>query len=648
MTRSGLLLIILMLLSYILFPQDLGQLKAKETQITQSLDSVQVNTWNDRAFEFYQEAKYDSTIVFAKKAIQLSDSIHYKSGLGLAYKYMGMAHYQKAEYAEAISNWEPALNIYRDLKDDSMVSNLLNNVGAAYQTLGDDPTALKLIFESLEIAERLNDKQQMASCYVNMGSVYMNDKNTYPQAINALEQSIKISEEINNKGLVGYSELNIGDILLQQDKYIDAALHLEKAIDNWKEINYFQVSYAEAKMAAAQSKLGNYLEAQKYIEEAITTAKENEDKLTLSEAYNTFGTILYEQGKFNASIEQHSLALDLAKEMNTYKEIRNSYRGLADANAGLGNYSSAYQFQQLFTATQDTLKDEEYNNTMGILRYRFNVGEQEKEMERLIMENQLKQSEIEKEATARKLLMAILILLVFIIGGFIFQYRYVKRSHKRLDREKKRSERILLNILPKETAEELKNNGFIKAKRFENVTVLFTDFKAFSVVAENISPEDLVNSVDYFFKKFDEIIERNNLEKIKTIGDAYMCAGGLPSKNHTHAEDALNAAREILQFVKVTAEDPPDGIFPFEVRIGLNTGPVIAGVVGTKKFQYDIWGNTVNIAARMESNSEVGRINVSQHTYEHLKDKGIFTYRGEVEVKNQKKLKMYYIDQSTI
>jgi class 3 adenylate cyclase len=123
-----------------------------------------------------------------------------------------------------------------------------------------------------------------------------------------------------------------------------------------------------------------------------------------------------------------------------------------------------------------------------------------------------------------------------------------------------------------------------------------------------------------------------------------MCAGGLPTQNNTHAENAYSAALEILAFVKKTEKNPPEGIYPFKVRIGINTGPVVAGVVGTKKFQYDIWGSTVNIAARMESNSEPGRINISENTYQHLKDNHEFTYRGVIKAKNEQLLKMYYAE----
>jgi class 3 adenylate cyclase len=267
-------------------------------------------------------------------------------------------------------------------------------------------------------------------------------------------------------------------------------------------------------------------------------------------------------------------------------------------------------------------------------------------MMRGVYENQRLEFEIEKqeEQESRRLLYMGLGVFLMITCGLANRYFYIRKTKKKLSKEKDRSDEILLNILPEETANELKINGSIKAKQFDQITVLFTDFKGFSVIAEQVSPEKLVDSVDYYFKHFDAIVEKFGLEKIKTIGDAYMCAGGIPRPNETHAEDAIKAAIEIRDFVEKTKNNHPPDIHPFEIRIGLNTGPVVAGVVGTKKFAYDIWGSTVNFAARMESKSEPGRINVSESTYQLLKDKYDFTYRGELEVKNGQILKMYFAE----
>jgi class 3 adenylate cyclase len=172
--------------------------------------------------------------------------------------------------------------------------------------------------------------------------------------------------------------------------------------------------------------------------------------------------------------------------------------------------------------------------------------------------------------------------------------------------------------------------------------VLFTDFVAFSKTAENVEPEKLVESIDHYFRAFDEITSKHGLEKIKTVGDAYMCACGLPTANPSHASNVIRAAQDMISMVNHELTNDDD-LSHFEIRIGVHTGPVVAGIVGIKKWQYDIWGDTVNIASRMESMSKPGRINISEITYQEIKDDFTCEYRGEIEVKNRGTLKMYFL-----
>ena len=229
------------------------------------------------------------------------------------------------------------------------------------------------------------------------------------------------------------------------------------------------------------------------------------------------------------------------------------------------------------------------------------------------------------------------------VGSLIFSMFYYFVTRKNFFQA--RSESLLLNILPKQTAEELKANGKTEAKHFESVTVMFTDFKNFTKISEELSPAELVSEIDECFKTFDNIIGRHNIEKIKTIGDAYMCAGGLPVINTTHAFDVVSAALEIQQFISNrVVQKKAQGKQPFEIRIGIHTGPVVAGVVGIKKFAYDIWGDTVNIASRMESSGEAGKINISGATYELVKQKFHFLCRGKIEAKNKGMIEMYFVE----
>jgi class 3 adenylate cyclase len=224
---------------------------------------------------------------------------------------------------------------------------------------------------------------------------------------------------------------------------------------------------------------------------------------------------------------------------------------------------------------------------------------------------------------------------------FMMVYYFVGRRNY----YQERSESLLLNILPKEIAEELKTKGQTDARHFDMVTVMFTDFKNFTNISEKLSPVDLVAEIDTCFKAFDNIIIRHNIEKIKTIGDSYMCAGGLPVPNLTNAVDVVNAALEIQQFMyKHLEERKREGKVIFEMRVGIHTGPVVAGIVGLRKFAYDIWGDTVNLASRMESSGEAGKVNISGSTYQYVSDKFNCTYRGKIQAKNKGEIDMYFVD----
>jgi len=183
-------------------------------------------------------------------------------------------------------------------------------------------------------------------------------------------------------------------------------------------------------------------------------------------------------------------------------------------------------------------------------------------------------------------------------------------------------------------------NGFAAARQFEKVTILFTDFKGFTSISEKLSPQDLVREIDKCFRAFDTITSKYNIEKIKTIGDSYMAAGGLPVPNSTHAEDVVKAALEIRDYMKSYRTE--SGI-PIEVRVGINTGSVVAGIVGTKKFQYDIWGDAVNTASRMESAGEPGKVNISENTFNLVKNKFDCFYRGEISAKGKGSIRMYFV-----
>lgn len=221
--------------------------------------------------------------------------------------------------------------------------------------------------------------------------------------------------------------------------------------------------------------------------------------------------------------------------------------------------------------------------------------------------------------------------------------RELSRKNEELQFEIERSEHLLLNILPFQTAQELKQYGKAEARFYPEVTVMFTDFRGFTKIAEQLGPAELVAEIDICFKEFDRIMEIHGVEKIKTIGDSYMAASGLPLPSEDHAEKILKAAFDIRAYMLLhKAEREKAGKPVFEVRIGIHSGPVVAGIVGSKKFAYDIWGDAVNLASRMETSCETNHINISGSTYEKVKHVFECLYRGQIEAKSKGLVDMYY------
>ena len=222
--------------------------------------------------------------------------------------------------------------------------------------------------------------------------------------------------------------------------------------------------------------------------------------------------------------------------------------------------------------------------------------------------------------------------------------RQSRRDQRTIRAEREKSERLLLNILPEEIAQELKENGSTVPRHFASASVLFTDFKGFTTIAESMEPAALVAELDRCFSAFDSICDRHGLEKLKTIGDSYMCAGGIPVENQTHAVDCVLAAMEMQQHMQQWQNSRSSKNQPFwELRLGIHTGDLIAGVVGSRKFAYDVWGDTVNLASRLESSGQPGEVNISRETYELVHPFFECEHRGKIPAKHKGDLDMYFV-----
>lgn len=378
---------------------------------------------------------------------------------------------------------------------------------------------------------------------------------------------------------------------------------------------------------------------------ALVQASKNEKKLKA------------EANKLEAKAEE----LEVTK--NTLSAQKNSLTekviNLADEKLKLDNrvrrLSQAQLKSELKIALQKNLVDslafQSELDHLLLAQNKMQLVEQASKMELQKTTLQLKENELELTNSKRNTLMALIALLALSAGGLFLRFRGMRKHNQELqlkneiiEVEREKSEKLLLNILPQVVADELKVNGSAKARRYDTATVLFTDFVNFTGISKNLSAESIVTLLDDYFKAFDEIITRHQLEKIKTIGDAYMCVGGLPNAKIGNPIDVINAALEIQELInqkKIAAEKK--GTPYFEARIGIHSGPLVAGVVGSKKFAFDIWGDTVNIASRLETGGQPGKVNISGATFALIKDQFNCESRGTIPIKNIGEIDMYFV-----
>ncbi len=351
------------------------------------------------------------------------------------------------------------------------------------------------------------------------------------------------------------------------------------------------------------------------------------------------------ESAFKTATNQDSIRRRLEKDLaGIAQQKANMEKTLRDREQEIAAMSDQQARMELLLSRQRNLLD-----SLSIRTLRDSVALAVNEAQA-----QQQAAELALERNRRNLLLAVAVLVMLLAVGIYSRYRGVSRynalltqKNEQIISEQKRSEELLLNILPAAIAAELKQTGVAQARQYKEATVLFTDFKGFSKIANTVDAEKLVADLDYCYGQFDHIIEQHGLEKIKTIGDSYMCAGGLPESDTDHAVRMVKAALDIQKFLhRWNAERAARGEAPLEARIGIHTGPLVAGVVGSKKFAYDIWGDTVNIASRVESAGEAGKVNVSENTFKLIKDRFPCSFRGELPVKNLNPVAMYFVEEA--
>ena len=574
-----------------------------------------------------------------------------------------------------IGNHEKALEFFHQTRELCKkkayvdLAPLFTNIGITYHNLKRPTNAINYLRQAeKELKKNGDPNQEKASLIYTLGVIYLNGNDIY-NAKSSIEEAQKIAAKNNN-------QLLLTEIYATAAKVDEKLYKYESALENYQHHLTLRDSFLLEERKRQQDLLQQqFLLNRSEKEIRLMMVQQDIQKLMISQ-------LNLEKDKM--SLKSEKLLLE-----NKTKEIEliQLQQERAIQEAAIKNKAlETERTEQTLRLTAQKLETEQNERILGELR-------QKEELERLKQQNLSRENDVLKKdkdlLTKDKNLLTqqqeldrlnlekrkgeletiyvlsgigFLILLMILAGLFYFrganrklaqqneqienQKIEIENSHQQVEEERQKAEEILLNILPAETARELKETGVATPKNYDMVSVLFSDFVAFTSVAEDMEPDELIEELNICFMKFDEIMEQNNMEKIKTIGDSYMCAGGIPAANKTNPIDAVKAAFAMQDYIQSRRKlRKKEGREYWGMRIGIHTGKVIAGVVGKKKFAYDIWGDSVNLASRMESSSEDGRINISDATYKYVKDIYHCQYRGGIVVKNIGSVEMYFIEE---
>jgi adenylate cyclase len=551
------------------------------------------------AWQYRLKGAYSLSIEASRQALSLFKQHKEIKGMADCHQNIGNVYQLQGQYVEALYSYFNSLNLKEQINDKNSSAATYNNIAIVYETQGNYLQALKTHFTALKLKQELGDKNGVANSYNNLGLVYEAQGN-YQDALKNYFAALKLKEELDDQYGIACALNNIGNIYLAQRSYPEALKTHFASLALFEKIgDQIRTGDGYIGIGNIYEKQGNYAKALEYHLASLKLKEEVGDKYGITICYVNIGNIYGAKGNYPSAMENLISAISVAQETGNKELIKETYLSLSNVFKIVNDFENALKYHEKYHQVESEILGQEAQKQLTNLNFQHNMEQKEKQLE-------------------------------------IEQLRNVE-----LKKEKDRSEALLLNILPSEVAEELKNKGSADAKLFDDVTVLFTDFKSFTTVSERLSPQELVDELNTCFSAFDEIMGRYNIEKIKTVGDAYLAVSGLPLSNRSHASDVVNAAVEIRTFIKERKQRIGDKTF--DIRIGVHSGSVVAGIVGVKKFAYDIWGDTVNTAARMEQNSKAGKINISEATYQLVRNSFNCKYRGEIEVKNKGKMKMYFV-----
>lgn len=561
--------------------------------------------------------------------------------------------YRFSEIDSGLHYAERSIELSKKINDAKRQVDALDIKGFILLEAGDIAGSLSCQLEGLKILEKNPDIKRMASILNRIGNIYM-ELAEYLTAIKYYNQSLNYFNSVNLIVDVHNELSNIGNVYELMGKLDSARIYHNKVYEfSLTNTDRNELTYGEmyARMGNMENASGNYQEALAHHRIGIKEANFDNDVRNITLNYLQMAKVYSQLQQIDSSIFYARKTIETGTSIEFKKAIFEGSTLLAKLFKREEQPDSALFYLELANTYKDSLYGIKTFQKLQLI----NLNEQRRQQD-LQRENE------ELKDFYRMAVFLILLTVAFIIAIILWfnnknqkksnrllksQKEQIEASHQELRVEKKKSDDLLLNILPAEIAAELKENGKAKAKSINMVSVLFSDFKDFTVASTNLNAHDLVTEINICFAAFDATMSKYGIEKIKTIGDAYMAAGGLPVPSDDSVKNTVLAALEMQSFISQRRSDMGHKrLSAFEMRLGIHTGPVVAGIVGEKKFQYDLWGDTVNTASRLESNGEAAKVNISHDTYELLKDDPQFSFesRGKIKAKGKGEIEMWFVE----
>jgi class 3 adenylate cyclase len=605
-----------------------------------------VQIYHKLATAYEQQEKVSKTIEYYKKIEFLIEHFGSATEKALLYNNLGKQYTLKKDFVTAIVYFQKSELQCKDKLCDFQ-DILYANLGIALHNIGESKKGIVYLLRALEILKKQKDLAPLANLEQLLANVCLNSGDIY-EALHHNESAIQYARKTKQKNTLANAYRTSAAIYYELYDF-------EKAYDFYNKSLLLTDSVAlenQARVRTLETQRFNLSSAEGQIKYLITRENFKELELAQSQFERERLKLQNEKLELQQRDKDNQLAI-LSKDKQVKEaEARQLVLEKLQIEKDLRIAAQKWDAERKNALINDLQLREKADRMQRISDSTANA----QNMEILRRDQNIAKLNSEQQRTFRRIAYIAGGVLLFILGLISVSWFMARRAGRRLarqnariqqqnrqlDEERQKSELLLLNILPDETAQELKATGTATPRHYESATVVFTDFVNFTTLSAQLTPDQLINALNECFLAFDEIAERNRLEKIKTIGDAYMCVGGIPVPNTTHATDAVQAALEMVEWLQQYGQQNSAAIFK-EMRIGIHTGQVVAGVVGKNKFAYDVWGDAVNLAARLEEYGDINRINISSTTYEAVRHRFACIRRGSFEVRNKGLIEMYFV-----